>query len=420
MLELLKKLIKNKEGKTLLSNFGYLSLLQIAGYVFPLITVPYLARTIGVDGYGKIAFAAAIVGWMMTITDWGFKFTATRDLAQNRDNKEKVSEILSNTFWAQCALMILAFFFLASLVFTIPKFRENMGIIFITFLVVPGRVMFPEWFFQAVEKMKYITILNVISRLIFTVAVFVFIKQKDDFIIQPLLTAIGYILVGIISMYVIIGKWRVKLIKPSLPKIISTIKGGSDIFINTLMPNLYNSFSTVLLGIWGGPVQNGLLSAATKFINMGIELLSVISRTFFPFLSRRIEKHDLFLKMYLSVGLLGTISFILLAPFLIHFLYTPEFYESIPALRIMAVSIFAISLISAYGSNYLILEKYEKELRNITAFCSIAGLLISVPLIYYFHFMGAAVAITTARVILGVFIMLKATKVKKQLKHQNQ
>ena len=62
----LKKVISNKEGRVLMQNFAYLSILQVIGYVFPLITVPYLARVIGVDGYGKIAFAASIVVYFQT------------------------------------------------------------------------------------------------------------------------------------------------------------------------------------------------------------------------------------------------------------------------------------------------------------------------------------------------------------------
>ena len=86
-----KQLVESKDGKTVFANFGYLSLLQIAGYVFPLITMPYLARVIGTEGFGKIAFASAVVVWFQTVADWGFNLTATRDVAQHRDDKEKVS-----------------------------------------------------------------------------------------------------------------------------------------------------------------------------------------------------------------------------------------------------------------------------------------------------------------------------------------
>lgn len=68
---LISRVKKSEDGSALASNFGYLMLLQIAGYVFPLITIPYLARVIGVEGFGKIAFAAAVIVWFQTVTDWG-------------------------------------------------------------------------------------------------------------------------------------------------------------------------------------------------------------------------------------------------------------------------------------------------------------------------------------------------------------
>ena len=106
--EIKKQINKSKDGKTVFANFGYLSLLQVAGYVFPLISMPYLARVIGAEGFGKIAFASAIVVWIQTISDWGFNLTATRDVAQNRDNKELVSIIFSNVLWARSILTLLS------------------------------------------------------------------------------------------------------------------------------------------------------------------------------------------------------------------------------------------------------------------------------------------------------------------------
>ena len=151
---------KSKDGKTLASNFAWLSVLQIAGYVFPLITLPYLARTIGAEGFGKIAFAAAIIAWVKTITGWGFAYTATRDVAQNRSDKYMVSVIFSNAFWARCFLALVSLVVLIVLVFLIPSFRHATLVILITYLTVPAHILFPEWFFQALERMKNITIFN--------------------------------------------------------------------------------------------------------------------------------------------------------------------------------------------------------------------------------------------------------------------
>ena len=102
--EKVKQLKQSKDGKVLVKNFAYLSLLQIIGYVFPLITIPYLARVIGVDGYGKIAFALSVIVYFQTFVDWGFSYTAVRDIAKNKENREIVSKIFSNVLFSKILL----------------------------------------------------------------------------------------------------------------------------------------------------------------------------------------------------------------------------------------------------------------------------------------------------------------------------
>ena len=411
----LNRIKKSKDGRTLASNFGYLSLLQIAGYIFPLITMPYLARVIGVDGFGKIAFASAVVVWFQTVADWGFNYTATRDVAKNRDDKEKVSEIFSNVLWARCLLMIVSFLLLLLTILIVPIFKENYAVILVTFLLVPGHIMFPDWFFQALERMKYITILNILSKFLFTILVFIFIKEKNDYILQPLLTSLGFLLSGIIAMYLILNKWEIKLKRPSIKIIFKTIKGSTDVFINNIMPNLYKSFSVMLLGFFGSSISNGLLDAGSKFVSISQQFMLVISRTFFPFLSRRIDKHSMFSRLNICIAVIFSALLFILAPLIIKLFFTEEFYNAITVLRIMSISIFFLSLSNVYGTNYMIIQGYEKQLRNITFISSIFGFVISFPLIYYFDYIGAAVTITLTRGFLGLMIAYFARKIKQKL-----
>ena len=130
----ISQIAKNKDARTLASNFVWLSALQVASYIFPLITIPYLAKVIGADGFGKIAFASAVMIWIQTIADWGFNLTATRDVAQNRDDTNKISEIFSNVLWARCLLALLSLAILLLLIFIVPKFYENRAVILVTFL----------------------------------------------------------------------------------------------------------------------------------------------------------------------------------------------------------------------------------------------------------------------------------------------
>lgn len=393
---------RSKDGKTVFANFGYLSLLQIAGYVFPLITMPYLARVIGVDGFGKIAFASVVVVWFQTITDWGFTLTATRDVAQNRTNKDRVSFIYSNVLWARCLFSIISGLILLVMVLIVPYLRENALIIFVTFLLVPGHILFPEWFFQALEKMKYTTIFNLLIKLLFTIAVFIFIKNEDDYIIQPLLTTIGYLVCGIGAQYLILKKWGYSLFKPQWNSIIYTIRDSTDVFINNLMPNLYNSFSVMMLGFFGGSSANGLYDGGSKFPSIFYNFQSVLSRAFYPFLSRRPEKHSIYAKLNMGTAILGAFLLIVLSPWIIRIMLGSEFENSIIVMQILAVSVVFLAMSYTYGTNYLIIHHKEKPLRNLTIASSIVGMCASIPLVYYFSYIGAACTVLLCRGALGV------------------
>lgn len=403
---------QSKDGKVLVENFAYLSLLQVASYAFPLITMPYLARVIGVEGFGKIAFASAIMVWIQTVADWGFNYTATRDVAKNREDKNKVSDIFSRVLWARCFLMFLSFVFLVLLVSLIPKFRENAAVIYVTFLMIPGHIMFPDWFFQAMERMKYITILNLLSKLLFTILVFVFVKDKDDYILQPLFVSLGFVFAGIVAMYYILVKWKVKLKFIPFDLILKTIKSSTDVFLNNIAPNLYNAFSTILLGILSGNAANGILDAGKRFYQIMYGFVSNVSRVFFPLLSRKLEKHAFFAKVYLLIGLFSSIFLFVGAPLLIKIFFGEDFNESVFVLRLISVSFLFLTMQSIYGSNYLLIIGREKLMRNITIFSSIVGFVMAFPLIYYFSYIGAAIVFSFSNVLLGILTMFYAIRFK--------
>lgn len=409
---LLVKIKGSKDGKIIAENFIYLSILQIAGYVFPLITMPYLAKIIGAEGLGRIAFASAIMVWIQTVADWGFNYTATREVAKNREDKDKVSDIFSRVLWSRCFLMIVSFVLLSFLIIVVPLFKENSIVIVMTFLMIPGHIMFPDWFFQAMEKMKYITILNLASKILFTILVFIFIKSKEDYILQPLFTSMGYVLAGVIAMYYILRRWKVRLKIVSLKSIIETIKSSTDVFINNLLPNLYASLATILLGIFHGNTANGIFDAGTKLMYVAQQLLSCVTRVFFPFLSRNINKHHIYAKVSIILSLGMSLALFIFAPLLIKLFFTPEFYDAINVLRILSLVLIFITIDSVYGVNYLIVRGFDKQRRTICLICSIVGCVIAVVLVYYYSYIGKAVSLVIANAILSIVSMIYAIHIK--------
>lgn len=410
--EYISRIRGSKDGKVLIANFGYLTLLQIASYLFPLITMPYLARVIGAEGFGKIAFASAIIMWVQTVTDWGFNYTATRDVARNREDLNYVSRTFSKVLWARCILALFSLVGLLLLVAIVPKFHENRLIILLTFLLVPGHILYPDWFFQAMEKMKYITIFGVLIRVIFTLFVFVVIHKADDYIYQPLLVSVGYICSGAIALYFIFVKWKIRLHYVPLKQIFSAIKGSTNVFLNNLMPNLYNSFSVVLLGMFGTTVETGIYDVGKKLTTLAHTAMSVVSRVFFPFLNRRIDKHKFYCHISLSIAGVITLTLFLTAQWLIPWFFGAEFVKSVEVLRITSVAIFFVCMSEVYGTNYLIVQGKDKLMRNITFISSIIGFIIAFPLIYYFKHIGAAWVFTLSSLLSGILCYIHAKKIR--------
>ena len=405
---------KTKDGKVIVKNFGYLTLLQIANYIFPLITVPYVARVIGVEGYGKIAFAGAIVLWFQAVADWGFNYTSLRDVSQNRGDSKKISEIFSNVLWARILLMFISYVLLALFVLFIPTFRDAADVIMVTSLILVGHVAYPVWFFQAMEQMKYNTILNVLAKLLFTIAVFIFIKEPSDYIFQPLLTSLGYLVSGLVAMYIIVFKFKVKIRRPSVKGVVSAIKNGANIFVNQFVPNLYNSLSTVILGFVGGDESTGLLDSGRKFSHMLYPVFSSFSLSFFPYLNRRTDNHTKYAMIILPAAAMVSIVLFFGAPLLVRLFFGEEFIKSVPVVRLSALAFFSLVLSNVYATNYLLILRKDRLVRNITLVLSIFGAAIAYPLILWFDYMGAMLAYTVTTVLMGVVPAYYAITCKKQ------
>lgn len=408
----IRKNIKSGDGKTLIGNFFSLSFLQIAGYIFPLITLPYLAKVLGVYYFGAIAFANTIIVYFQTLVDYGFIYSSVRDISKCRDDKEKVSYIFSTVMYARFFLTVAAFVLLCILILFIPIFREMSLVLVCTFMLIPGHALFADWFFQGVEKMVYIAIGNLVIKLLFTVLVFVFIKCPQDYFFQPLLTALGYVCAGIYSIYVIY-KYGYRFVKVSFHIIWISIKSNTDLFINQLFSNLYNSLSVMLLGVFHGATANSVFEAGYRFSGTFQQFSNVIARTFFPFLSRKTEAHKIYAKYNLFVAIGLTVVLLITAPWIIGVFFNNDYQNAVYVLQILSLSVFFLTVSNVYGVSYLVIHGYEKEQRKATMYASIIGFIIGVPLVYFYSYIGAAIVISFVRGLIALFVYLAYLKINK-------
>lgn len=411
----IKKKLKSKNAKILIENFTSLSALQMIEYIFPLITLPYLARVIGVEKFGVLAFATAVISYFIAVVDYGFDYTSVRDISKKKDDNYYVSKIFSNVFFARLLLLLISFLILVVLIFTIPFFENHKLILLLTFLQIPGKIMVSDWFFQGIEKMRYITIRSTIAKLIFTILIFVVIRNEEDYIYHPVLLFLGFFISGIFAFYSIFKTFKVKLIIPSIEEIFKTIKNGWNMFLTIFFPNIYSNISAILLQIYGGNYANGIFDAGKKFIAISQKITNILSRTFYPFLARRMDKHSFYRKLSFTISFIITIILFLGANLIINIFYGESFSESVIVLRILSLSIIFMFLTNTFGTNYLVLVNKEKLYRKIIVYCSIIGFFISFYFIYKYSFIGAAITYLAVRALIGITTWFFARKYKNEI-----
>jgi len=404
--------LKNSETRKLLENFIALSVLQLGNFILPLITLPYLARVLGVKLFGTLAFAAAVVTYFQAIVDYGFHYTAVRDIARRRDDVAAVSRIFFSVLYARLLLMVVSFLILCLLIVTVPVFYRNSGILLLTFLLIPGHVLFPEWFFQAMERMKYIALLNFSAKLFFTVMVFFVIRSQADYFYHPVLAASGYAVSGLVSLVIIKRHFGIPFVLPALREVGQTIWNGTSMFLNVFLPNFYSNINAVFLGIFNTDRGVGVFDAANRFITISSVLTTLISRVFFPYLARHPKKHGVFVMISFVTSLMLSLLFFFGADLIVYVFYTDEFRDAATLLRIMAITPLLFFLLNAYGTNFLVLHNREAVLRNIIVAASVLGFFLSLTMILLFGYRGAAISLVLTRGLMGTFTYLSARRVQ--------
>ncbi|MBC7101454.1 MAG: oligosaccharide flippase family protein, partial [Methanobacteriales archaeon] len=203
MISRLKLILSNKDYRRILDNLMSLTGIQLVQYLLPLVTFPYLTRVLGPANFGRVAFAVAFIGYFQILTDYGFNLSATREISINRDDLSQVSKIYSSVMVTKTILMFLTFILMLVIISSFERFRGDPLLYIFTFGLVVGSVLFPVWFFQGIERMRYISILRILSSLIYTALIFIIVRGPKDYLYVPLVNSIGFIVVGVYSQHIV-------------------------------------------------------------------------------------------------------------------------------------------------------------------------------------------------------------------------
>lgn len=328
-------------------NFFSLSGANIASKFLEYLAIVYLARSLGSETFGEIAFAQALFVYFTFLADFGLQTLGTRDIARGRWNlKEYAGQMLSLRLF----LAILSFVLVLLLALFIPKPPEIKGLIILYGLSLFPLAVLLEWFFQGLEAMHYIGIGRIVRSIIFIALVFSFIKKREHLLAIP----VYYFVATCVSagfLYLIFSKkygrarlnrnvrmWQ-EFLKESLPMGLAFI-----------MATIYIQISTVLLGFLKSSSVVGNYNAAYKivlFLNafgplFGAAILPTISRYYVESPQKLRSFLYQYSKLTTLIGFLIALGGTILGKQIITIIYGPEYKESILAFRILIWSVVAV------------------------------------------------------------------------------
>lgn len=423
MFSLIKKFLEKAEYKKILENIASLTGLQFASYILPLITLPYLTLVLGPDKFGLTQYAISLITYFQMFTDYGFNLSATRELAIVRDDEEKVSEIFNSVMFIKIVLTILSFLVLLSIITFIPKFNADADVYLLTFGVVIGYVLFPTWLFQGMEYMKYTSILNIIGKVIFTIFIFVFIHQTNDYLLVPIINSFGYIIVGILGIYISLTRFDIKLSLPSIKSIKYHLIEGWHVFLSTIAINMYTTTNTFLLGLLTNNTLVGYYSIAEKIISAVNGLFTPISQAIYPFISRNVSKKNKetniimirkLTKLAAVLGAVFSIGVLVFAEPVVLLLFGTVYSNSIIVLRILSIIPFMVSLSNIFGIQTMLTFNYKKDFTKIVFIGGIIDIVLGIILITLMKEIGIAIsfAITETFITIAMLIFLQKNNIK--------
>ncbi len=322
--------------KDLIENFVSLYLLQIANIAIPLITLPYLVRVLGVEHFGLISFAQVFATFFVMVVDFGFNLSIVRLISIYSDDIEKVSELVSSVLVIKMVLLLLSFIVYWGIVVSFDKFAKDTSLYLFMYGIVIGQGMFPQWFFQGMQKMRYITILNVSIKVIFLILIFALIHSSGDYLKYPVLLSLGYIGILPFAFYLVFYRFGVHFFVPSLDRLLYYTRYSSHFFASRIALKFYEGGGLFVVGLISTDLITGYYAIADKVRIALISLYSPVSQTLYPYIAK--EKNiRLFKKLFVLIIALNVVGLAILFLFtepLMRFVFGTVSDETVMFMRI--------------------------------------------------------------------------------------
>lgn len=395
--------------KSLAKNSVYNIIYKCINVAFPLVTAAYISRILLAVGVGKVASAQNIVQYFTILAALGLPIYGTKAIAAVADKKDEQSKTFIELFTINVASTVVCIVLYYAMISLIPYFQSRWLLFAVTGLSIVFNIINIDWFYQGKEEYRYIMLRSMVVKVLSLVAVFLFVKTINDFIIYAAITTLAnganYIFNIIhIRKYVHFSFKNISIGKHLKPVLI-LLAGSMAIEIYTLA-------DTTMLTFVHGDTIVGYYSTAFKSISIVRTLVTAICAVFLPRLSyyysnNQVEMFESLvnkgIRILAFIALPASIGLALIAGDMVMVLYGSSFNEAVATTQILALSVITVAFSNFFGYQVLVTIGKEKRMFISTIVGAVTNIVLNFALIFTLKHNGAAIASVVTELLVAVY-----------------
>ena len=387
-------------------NFIMNFIMSASSIVFPLITFPYISRVLMATGNGKVATASAVITYFSMFASLGIPTYGIRACAKVRDDKEKLSKTVQELLIINSITMFLTLIAFIFTVALIPEFAAEKNLYIINGIGMVLNVFAITWLYNALEQYAYITVINMIVKLVSLILMFMLVKKPEDYVVYG-----GITVFASSASYVFNFIYATKFVslKKSAPYDFRVhMKPILRFFAMSAATSVYTNLDVVMLRFMQGDTEVGYYNAAIKVKTILVTLITSLGTVLLPRLSYYVkkEKTEDFYRMIgkavnfvVLAGFPLTIYFMLYAKESIQFLAGDGYGGSIIPMVILMPTVLLIGLSNITGIQILTPQNMEQKVLNSIICGAVVDFILNLILIPRIASSGAALATTIAEIV---------------------
>ena len=382
-------------------NFIYNIIYQLLVILLPLITAPYISRTLGATAVGIYSYTNSVAYYFLMCAMLGIANHGNRSVAAARNDQEKLNKVFSSIFSLQAITFFIAI--IAYIIYSIFIVKDNKVIVLLQLLYVVSGFFDISWLFFGLEKFKLTVTRNALIKLGTVVCMFVFVHTPYDLWKYTLIMAAGTLL-SQMYLWVYVKKY-VKFVRVGFNEIFENLKPVLILFVPVLAYSIYKVMDKIMLGNMAAYADVGYYQNAEKIINIPMGIITALGTVMLPRMSSIIakgntEKTQQYIRISIKLvtvlcsaiafGLMG-ISDVLAPVYL-----GEDFSACSPIIMLLSVTVFFIAWANVIRTQYLIPHHYDKVYLISTIIGAVLNLVINYALIPRFQSNGAAIGTIVA------------------------